>query len=97
MKAIPLVFPLCMAHQFNLRIYAQSTMLMMWTICEEKGLSKVLETYQIMEAIKTFHDISGYVDHLKYMYLQSFLSRKLHVKYSWYFDDVCFASICLAS
>lgn len=47
-EVIPKVLPWCMAHHFNLRVYAQAALLTTWGRCQQKGFQRLLNKFCVV-------------------------------------------------
>ncbi|XP_012945987.2 probable methyltransferase TARBP1 [Aplysia californica] len=53
-QAFTCVIPWTMAHHYNTRIFAQTTMMRMWQQCQTLGLADVLEKFSVVQASLDF-------------------------------------------
>lgn len=53
-KALLIVLPWCMAPNFHVRVFAQATLLRLWSTVKEIGLEQLQSTYGLIENIELF-------------------------------------------
>ncbi|XP_074640715.1 tRNA (guanosine(18)-2'-O)-methyltransferase TARBP1-like [Tubulanus polymorphus] len=53
-RFLQFVFPLCLSHQFNVRVFAQVILTKMWDLSKEKALNQILYSHSILGTMQEY-------------------------------------------